>query len=139
MKKIVFVCVHNSCRSQMAEALAKFRAKELGIFDVEFYSAGSEKTRDVNKKAIRILKECYNLDIKDHYVKTLDDLNINEYYAVVGMGCNMTCPNAKAKFHIDFNVEDPSDFDDKNFKKIVEILDNKILNFLASIKSNTLK
>lgn len=139
MKKIVFVCVHNSCRSQMAEALARFRANELNLNDVEFYSAGSCKTRQINPKAIKILKEYYDLDLKNHYVKTLDELGIDEYYAVVSMGCNMDCPNVKAKLHLDFNLADPSDFDDEEFKNSVEILDKKILNFLNSIKNSTLK
>ena len=135
--KIAFICVHNSCRSQMAEALAKYKAKKLGL-DLEIFSAGSDTSKGVNPQAIRLIHELYQIDMKDHYAKLIEalpkDINI-----AVSMGCNVACPSLKAEYFFDFALMDPSGSDDETFKQIIKILDSKLDALLHAIKTNSLK
>lgn len=135
--KIVFVCVHNSCRSQMAEALAKHLCKDMGLY-LEIYSAGSEKMREIHPKAKEYLKELYGIEMRGHYVKTLDELMIN-WDIVISMGCNMQCPTTQAKYHFDFALQDPSNMSKEEFLEIIYALEGKLKALLNAIKANTLE
>lgn len=134
---LVFVCVHNSCRSQMAEALAKYFAQEMGL-SLQIYSAGSEKSREIHPKAKEYLKELYGISLQNHYVKTLDELPL-QWDIIISMGCNMQCPSAYAKYHFDFALQDPSDMDKEQFLSIIATLEGKTKALLKAIKENTLE
>ena len=87
MKKIAFLCVHNSCRSQIAEALGKhFRGNEF-----DFYSAGTETKQQINRDAVRLMKQLYGIDMeKTQYSKTIDKIPTPDM--VISMGCDVGCP-----------------------------------------------
>jgi len=133
--KIAFVCVHNSCRSQMAEALCKHYAAD--IFDS--YSAGTEVKSQINQDAVRLMKELYNIDLEDtQHSKLISD--IPEVDIVITMGCNVNCPNLPCLFREDWGLDDPSGKPDEEFLKVIEEIENKILKlknneeFLSKLK-----
>lgn len=134
--KIAFICIHNSCRSQMAEALANFYAKKMQL-DLEIYSAGSEKSRSIHPKAIYFLALNYGIDMSNHYVKTINTLP-KDIDIVISMGCGVKCPTLRGKYSFDFQLEDPSNFDDTAFQESIKILESKVIALLESIKNNTL-
>ncbi|MCV3425700.1 arsenate reductase ArsC [Campylobacter lari] len=134
--KIAFICIHNSCRSQMAEALCKKMATELGL-NLEIYSAGSDISKGINPKAIRILKQKYTLDISSYKAKGFDSLP-KDLDIVVGMGCGVACPSVGARYHFDFGLEDPSGFEDEDFIKVVESLELKLKELLEKITQGEL-
>lgn len=135
--KLAFICIHNSCRSQMAEALARYKAGQMGI-DIEVFSAGSDTSKGVNSEAIRLMCEIYQINMKKHYSKLIDSLPQN-LDIVVSMGCGVTCPSLKSKYHFDFGLSDPSGSCDDEFKKIIQILDSKLTALLQAVKTNSLK
>ncbi|MBL4931747.1 arsenate reductase ArsC [Clostridium paridis] len=128
--KVAFICVHNSCRSQMAEALGKLFAGDV----FESYSAGTELKDQINQDAVRIIKDLYGVDMNEnHRSKLLTD--IPEVDIVVKMGCNVVCPFLPAKHIEDWGLDDPTGKSDEEFIKIattikekVEDLKNRILN-----------
>ena len=128
--KVAFICVHNSCRSQMAEALGKLFAGDV----FESYSAGTELKDQINQDAVRIIKDLYSVDMNEnHRSKLLTD--IPEVDIVVKMGCNVVCPFLPAKHTEDWGLDDPTGKSDEEFIKIattikekVEDLKNRILN-----------
>lgn len=106
MKRILFVCVENSCRSQMAEAFARLHGKPN---EFEIYSAGSRPSGQVNSKAITSMREInYDLTTR-HQSKSLTDVPAVAYDAVVTMGCGDECPFVGAKRREDWNIPDPKD------------------------------
>lgn len=119
MKKVALICVHNSCRSQIAEALCKVYRK-----DLEVYSAGIEVKNQINQDAIRIMKEKYNIDMSNQYSKLIKD--IPECDINISMGCNVGCPNIKNGFYDNFNIEDPTGKNDEEFVKVIEEIKSKI-------------
>lgn len=119
MKKVAFICVHNSCRSQIAEALCKVYRK-----DLEAYSAGTETKPEINQDAVRIMKEKYNIDMTNQYSKLLCDIPKCDIY--VSMGCNVGCPFVGKGFDYNFEIEDPTGKDDKEFIKAIEEIKYKI-------------
>ena len=103
MKKVAFICVHNSCRSQIAEALCKQFAGDL----FECYSAGTETKPQINGDAVRLVKELYGIDMeKTQYSKLLSD--IPPVDIVVTMGCNVECPFLPCKHREDWGLDDPT-------------------------------
>lgn len=121
MKKIAFICVHNSCRSQIAEALCKkYRP------DLKAYSAGTEIKPLINQDAIRIMKEKYDIDMSTQYSKLLKDIPQCDIY--VSMGCDVGCPFLDRKYDYDFDIEDPTDKDDSYFINCIEKIKEKIIN-----------
>lgn len=125
--KVAFICVHNSCRSQIAEALAK--SKRLN--NIEFYSAGTS-LKPINPKAIRYLKSEFNIDISKEKSKLIDSLADINY--VITMGCNVECPSLKHNIaRYDFGIADPSDYSKKDFIKTIYEIDKKIDEFLKNI------
>jgi arsenate reductase len=126
-KKVAFICVHNSCRSQIAEALAKKFASD----KYEFFSAGTETRTQINQDAVRLLKELYGIDMEEtQYSKTLAE--IPKVDIVITMGCNVVCPkipNAKTE---DWGLDDPTGKDDTEFIKVIRIIEENIkCEFLA--------
>ncbi|EAI4691932.1 arsenate reductase ArsC [Campylobacter jejuni] len=113
--KLAFICIHNSCRSQMAEALARHKAEKMGV-DIEVFSAGSDTSKGVNSQAIRLMREIYQIDMKKHYSKLIDSLPQN-LDIVVSMGCGVACPSLKSRYYFVFGLKDPSGSCDDEFKK----------------------
>lgn len=121
-KKIAFVCVHNSCRSQIAEALGKKLAR--GKFD--FYSAGTETKPQINQDAVRLMKKLYNIDMeKTQYSKTFDKIPTPDI--VISMGCDVGCPYIGRAFDENWGLEDPTGKSDDKFVKIIYEIEENIL------------
>lgn len=122
INSVAFVCVHNSCRSQIAEALAKklFRGK------IAVYSAGTEIKDRINQDAVRLMKEKYDIDMEvDQRSKLITD--IPEVDLVVTMGCNVTCPVLPYTYQSeDWGLEDPTGQEDEKFIEVMETIENKL-------------
>jgi arsenate reductase (thioredoxin) len=133
-KKVAFVCVHNSCRSQMAEALGKVYGSEV----FESYSAGTETKPEINQDAVRIIKNLYNVDMNESQKsKLLTD--IPEVDIAIKMGCNVVCPVLTAKHVEDWGLEDPTGRSDEEFIKIAKIIEEKIKDLEVRIKNNEIE
>lgn len=129
MKKVAFICVHNSCRSQIAEALGKFYGA--GIF--ESYSAGTETKPQINQDAVRIIKKLYGIDMEEtQKSKLLEDIPNADI--VITMGCNVNCPYLPCEFREDWGLDDPSGKSDEEFIKVIEIIDLKIKELVERLK-----
>jgi len=121
MKKVLFVCVENSCRSQMAEGFAK----ALGGLKLEAYSAGSRPSGKVNPDAVKIMREV-GIDISTAKSKGFNDLPAKEFDYVVTMGCKDICPLVPAKEHIDWRIEDPKGKGEEFFRKTRDLIKEKV-------------
>ena len=120
-KKIAFICVHNSCRSQIAEALGK---RYLSDF-CDCYSAGTEVKPQINQDAVRLLKREYGIDMeKDQYSKLLQDIPEADLY--VSMGCNVVCPNIPGKEMVNWGLDDPTGKDDRAFLEVIQQIEKNI-------------
>lgn len=126
MKKIAFICVHNSCRSQIAEALGKYYLK--GKF--ECYSAGSEKKPQINQDAVRLMKEIYNIDmeLEGQHSKLIDEIPNPDI--AISMGCNVTCPFIGKAFDDDWGLIDPTGLSDEVFRDVIAKIDEKVRSLL---------
>ena len=114
-KKIAFICVHNSCRSQIAEALGKHFAGE----KFDFYSAGTETKPQINKDAVRIMKKLYGIDMeKEQYSKLISDIPTPDI--AISMGCDVGCPYIGRAFDDNWGLEDPTGKSDEEFKKVID-------------------
>ncbi|MCF6460881.1 arsenate reductase ArsC [Clostridium sp. Cult3] len=128
--KVAFICVHNSCRSQMAEALAKLFASD--IFDS--YSAGTETKPEINQDAVRIMKDIYGIDMtKTQYSKLLKD--IPEVDIVIKMGCNVVCPFLPSNHEEDWGLDDPTGKGDEEFIKTARIIEEKVKDLAERISN----
>ena len=122
MLKIAFICVHNSCRSQIAEALGKHLASDV----FESYSAGTETKPQINQDAVRIMKELYGIDMEEtQYSKLISEIPNPDI--VIAMGCNVGCPFVGRPFDADWGLEDPTGKSDEEFKKTIKEIETKIL------------
>ena len=132
--KVAFICVHNSCRSQMAEALGKLFASEV----FESYSAGTETKPEINQDAVRIIKDIYDVDMnKTQKSKLLND--IPEVDIVIKMGCNVVCPFLPSKHEEDWGLDDPTGKDDEEFIKTAKIIEEKVKDLAERIKDDKIK
>jgi arsenate reductase (thioredoxin) len=121
-KKILFVCVENSNRSQMSQAFARLYGKE----NVEAYSAGSRPSGKVNPKAIAAMKDL-GYDLSAHASKSLKEVEtFAPFDAVVTMGCGDACPWMPAKQFIDWQIPDPRDMDETGFRKVRDLIGEKV-------------
>ena len=121
-KKIAFICVHNSCRSQIAEALGKHLAGDR--FD--FYSAGTETKPQINQDAVRIMKDLYGIDMEEtQHSKVITDIPNPD--VAISMGCNAGCPFIGRAFDDNWGLEDPTGKTDEEFKIIIKEIENQIL------------
>ncbi len=126
--KVAFICVHNSCRSQMAEALGKLLASDV----FESYSAGTELRPQINQDAVRIMKDLHGVDMNEtQKSKLLSD--IPEVDIVVTMGCNVKCPNLPCKHREDWGLEDPSGKPDEEFIQTANLIKEKVLDLKERI------
>ena len=130
MKKILFVCIENSNRSQMSQAFAKI----LGGKNVAAYSAGSRPSGIVNPKAIAAMKEL-GYDLSEHDSKSLDEVKaFAPFDAVVTMGCGDACPWMPAKKFIDWQIPDPKHMETKAFNEVRDLIRSKVKDLLEDIK-----
>ena len=128
-KKILFVCVENSNRSQMSEALARIHGKG----EIDAYSAGSKPSGVVNSKALAAMKEL-NYDLGTHRSKSLTDVEQHAPFdAVVTMGCGDACPWMSAKKFIDWEIPDPKHMDHDEFNKVRDLIEEKVKELLKTI------
>ena len=131
--KPAFVCVHNSCRSQIAEALGKYLSSNI----FESYSAGTETKPQINQDAVRLMKEMYHIDMeKTQYSKLLSE--IPQVDIVITMGCNVHCPTIPCKYREDWGLNDPTGKSDDEFSKTIHSIHAKILELTERIKTNEL-
>jgi len=131
--KVAFICVHNSCRSQMAEALGKLYASD--VFDS--YSAGTETKPQINQDAVRLMKNIYHIDMEEtQYSKLIGELP--KLDIVITMGCNVNCPTLPCKYREDWGLTDPSGHDDEFFMEIIHEIENKVLNLKKRILNKEL-
>jgi len=121
--KIAFVCVHNSCRSQIAEALGKKFMSDR----YDFYSCGTELKPQINQDAVRLIKDMYQIDMEQNqYSKLVQD--IPQVDIAISMGCNVTCPYVGKSFDDNWNLDDPTGKNDDEFIKVIKKIENKIKN-----------
>lgn len=129
MKKILFVCVENSCRSQMAEAFGKMHGK--GI--VEVYSSGSKPSGIVNPKAIASMKEV-GYDLSKHESFGLDELPQVQWEYAITMGCGDECPMIKANNREDWGLPDPKHMEPEEFNRVRDIIEKEVIDLIDIIK-----
>ena len=128
MKTVVFLCVENSCRSQMAEAFAKINNG--GQYNIQ--SAGSRPSGAVNPKAINSMARV-GYDLNTHHSKGIETLPMDGVEAMISMGCGDACPQVPAKQRIEWEIADPKDMDDEEFDKVRDIIQAKVENFFENL------
>ena len=131
MLNIAFICVHNSCRSQMAEAIAK----KLNPDEFNWYSAGTELKNAVNSQAVKVVRQMYGIDMCDHRPKLISD--IPPVDVVVTMGCNVSCPSLPCKHREDWGLADPTGSGDEVFVQIATAIEHKIVDFVKRLRTET--
>lgn len=131
--KVAFICVHNSCRSQIAEAFSHLLADDC----FEAYSGGTEENEFINPDATRLMNDMYHYDMEkfqsSKLLTTLPEVDI-----VVKMGCNVVCPFVPSKHEEDWGLDDPSGKSDEEFLKTIEIIKEKVLDLKQRIEINLL-
>ena len=121
-KRVAFICVHNSCRSQIAEALGKHFASDV----FESFSAGTETKPQINQDAVRIMKELYGIDMEQtQYSKLVSDIPSPD--VAISMGCNVGCPFISRAFDDNWGLEDPTGKLDEEFKIVIREIESKVL------------
>ena len=128
MKRVLFVCVENSNRSQMAEAFARIH----GAGRVEAYSAGSRPSGRINPRAVEAMKEV-GYDLTTHTSKGLDDFNGKDFDAAVTMGCGDECPLVLARLRLDWKVPDPRDMTPDQFREVRNLIEARVKELLQSL------
>ena len=120
-KKIAFICVHNSCRSQIAEALGKHLRGD----EFDFYSAGTETKSQINQDAVRLIKELYGIDMElTQYSKTIDKIPPPD--VAISMGCDVGCPFIGRAFDDDWGLSDPTGKSDAEFVEVIKAIEIRI-------------
>ena len=130
--KVGFICVHNSCRSQMAEALGKLKASD--TFDS--YSAGTETVPEINQDAVSIIKELYNYDMSEQKSKLLTELPPLDI--VITMGCNVNCPFLPCSYREAWGLDDPTGKSHEEFEKTARLIEEKIADLKKRIDNGTI-
>lgn len=127
--KVAFICVHNSCRSQIAEALGKHLASDV----FESYSAGTETKPQINQDAVRLMKQLYDIDMeKTQRSKLLSE--IPPVDIVITMGCNVECPFLPCEYREDWGLEDPTGSSDEVFLQVIEAIEGKVLELKERVR-----
>lgn len=128
--KVAFICVHNSCRSQIAEALGRHLAGDV----FESYSAGTEAKPQINQDAVRLIKQLYCIDMEqEQYSKLLSALPLIDI--VVTMGCNVYCPAIPCSYREDWGLDDPSGKTDSAFLATIAAIEEHVLQLKQRIQS----
>ena len=127
-KKVAFICVHNSCRSQIAEALGKYLASDV----FESYSAGTQTKPQINQDAVRIMKKMYGIDMeKNQYSKLISEIPKPDI--AISMGCNVGCPFIGRSFDDNWGIDDPTGKSDEEFEIVIKEIEHKIIQLRNSI------
>ena len=127
-KKVAFICVHNSCRSQIAEALGKYLASDV----FESYSAGTQTKPQINQDAVRIMKKMYGIDMeKNQYSKLISEIPKPDI--AISMGCNVGCPFIGRSFDDNWGLDDPTGKSDEKFEIVIKEIERKIIELKESI------
>ena len=129
-KRILFVCVENSNRSQMAEAFARLH----GGGRVEAHSAGSRPSGKVNPRAIAFMRE-RDYDLSTHHSKSLDHFNGQEIDVAVTMGCGDACPLVRARRREEWNIPDPKELPDQQFRDVRDLIERKVKELVSSLRA----
>ena len=133
MKKAAFICVHNSCRSQIAEALGKKLANDV----FESYSAGTETKPRINQDAVRLMKQVYGIDMeatqRSKFLTEIPPVDI-----VITMGCNVQCPFLPCSHREDWGLDDPTGKNDDAFLEIIRLIEEKILDLRCRLSEDTI-
>lgn len=129
MRKVAFICVHNSCRSQIAEALGRHLASDV----FESYSAGTETKPRINPDAVRLMKQVHGIDMEaeGQHSKLLTDIPAVD--VVITMGCNVQCPFLPCAWREDWGLEDPTGKPDEEFLETIARIEEKILDLKARL------
>lgn len=128
--KVAFICVHNSCRSQIAEALGNYFVSDV----FESYSAGTETKPRINQDAVRIMKELYDIDMeKTQYSKLIHEIPSPDI--AVSMGCNVGCPFIGRAFDDNWELEDPTGKSDEEFRRVISKIEQNIFKLKVKIES----
>ena len=126
--KFAFICVHNSCRSQIAEALGKHLAGDV----FESYSAGTETKPQINQDAVRLMKKLYGIDMEQtQYSKLVSDIPTPDI--AISMGCDVGCPFIGRPFDDDWGLPDPTGKDDAEFERIIALIEENVLKLVQQI------
>jgi arsenate reductase (thioredoxin) len=128
-RRLLFVCVENSNRSQIAEAFARIHGGE----NIEAYSAGSQPSGEVNQKAIAAMREV-GYDLSKHKSKSLEDIPQVEYDFVATMGCGDACPFVRAKRREDWQIPDPKTLSPADFNEVRDLIEQKVRNALSTMR-----
>ncbi len=131
--KIAFVCVHNSCRSQMAEGLMN----KFGSDIFEVYSAGTEDYPEVKPLAVEVMEDI-GVDMSSYKPKLLTDIP-SELDLLITMGCNVSCPHVPNKYREDFGITDPSGGPKEDYEVARDIIKDKILDLMEKVKSGQIQ
>ena len=119
--KIAFICVHNSCRSQIAEALGKHFSGD----KYDFYSAGTETKPQIDKDAVRLMKRLYSIDMEQtQYSKTIDSIPVPD--TVISMGCEVGCPYIGRAFDDNWGLPDPTGQSDEVFVEVIKQIEDRV-------------
>lgn len=127
-KKVAFICVHNSCRSQIAEALGKYLASDV----FESYSAGTQIKPQINQDAVRIMKKMYGIDMEENqYSKLIKDIPKPDI--AISMGCNVGCPFIGRSFDYNWGLDDPTGKNNSEFEIVIKEIERKIIELKENI------
>ena len=127
-KKIAFICVHNSCRSQIAEALGKHLCGD----EYDFFSAGTETKERINPDAVRLIRRLYGIDMElTQYSKTIDKIPTPDI--AISMGCDVGCPFIGRAFDDDWGLPDPTGKNDEEFISVIKQIESNLKSLKASI------
>lgn len=119
--KVAFICVHNSCRSQIAEALGKHFSGD----KYDFYSAGTETKPQIDKDAVRLMKRLYSIDMEQtQYSKTIDSIPVPD--TVISMGCEVGCPYIDRAFDDNWGLPDPTGQSDEVFVEVIKQIEDRV-------------
>lgn len=127
-KRVLFVCVENSNRSQMAQAFATLH----GGSNTEAYSAGSRPSGRINPKAIEAMREL-GYDLSSHQSKSLEEIPSGAYDAAVTMGCGDACPNVAARIREDWQIPDPREMPPEQFREVRDLIERKVKELLVRL------
>ena len=128
LPQLLFVCIENSNRSQMAEAFAKIH----GAGKVEAHSSGSKPSGKVNPRAVQFMAEL-GYDLTKHESKSLESFNGTDVAVAVTMGCGDYCPLVKAKQRVDWNIPDPKELPDDEFRKVRDMIEVKVKELIGGM------
>jgi arsenate reductase len=128
VKRVLFVCIENSNRSQMAEAFARIH----GAGKVEAYSSGSRPSGRVNLRAIEFMRE-KGYDLSVHTSKALTEIPDVEYDAAITMGCGDECPLVRARIREDWGIPDPKELPPEEFRKVRDLIEEKVKDLLTRV------